>query len=106
MLFFLVAVAGKFAGAFMIHESHYMQSLIGLSMVPRGEVGLIFAELGRASGIFNNEIYAAMVIVIALTTLMPPLLMKWVYTRYGSPQPWDNDASLKQVTHSKHADQH
>jgi Kef-type K+ transport system membrane component KefB len=51
-------------------------------MVPRGEVGLIFAELGRSSGIFNNELYAAMVLVIAFTTLLPPFVMKWFYGRY------------------------
>lgn len=33
--------------------------------MPRSEVGLIFAELGRVSGIFSNEVYAGMVIVIA-----------------------------------------
>ena len=52
-------------------------------MVPRGEVGLIFAELGRASGIFTNEVYAAMVLVIAFTTLLPPFVMKWFYGRYS-----------------------
>jgi len=52
-------------------------------MIPRGEVGLIFTELGRVSGIFNNEIYAGMVIVIALTTLLPPFVMKWFYGRYS-----------------------
>ena len=55
-------------------------------MVPRGEVGLIFAELGRVSGIFNNEIYAGMIIVIALTTILPPLIMKWSYSRYNHTQ--------------------
>ncbi len=52
-------------------------------MIPRGEVGLIFAELGRVSGIFNNEIYAGMVIVIALTTVFPPFVIKWLYNVYG-----------------------
>ena len=52
-------------------------------MIPRGEVGLIFAELGRASGIFSNEIYAGLVIVIAITTLLPPFAMKWFYGRWG-----------------------
>jgi len=52
-------------------------------MIPRGEVGLIFADLGRISGIFSNEIYAGMVIVIALTTLLPPFIMKWFYGHYG-----------------------
>lgn len=54
-------------------------------MMPRGEVGLIFAELGRVSEIFNNEVYVAMVIVIALTTLLPPFMMKYYLGRYGKP---------------------
>ena len=85
LLFFGIAIAGKFAGALLIRESWHRRLIIGLAMVPRGEVGLIFAELGRVSGIFNNEVYAAMVIVIALTTLLPPLVMKWAYSRFGSP---------------------
>jgi Kef-type K+ transport system membrane component KefB len=59
--------------------------IIGFAMVPRGEVGLIFAELGRVSGIFNNEIYAGMIIVIALTTILPALFMKWCYAYYDQP---------------------
>ena len=48
-------------------------------MVPRGKVGLIFAEIGRTSGIFENETYAALILVIVLTTMLPPLLIKTVY---------------------------
>jgi Kef-type K+ transport system membrane component KefB len=58
--------------------------MIGAAMIPRGEVGLIFAELGRESGVFSNEVYAGMVIVIALTTILPPFVMKWYYRRYGA----------------------
>ncbi len=75
----LVAAIGKLAAGFLIRETRFRQTAIGLAMVPRGEVGLIFAELGRASGIFGAEVYAAMVLVIALTTLAPPFLMKWLY---------------------------
>ncbi len=85
ILFFTIAVLGKFSGALLINESWKMRIMVGLAMVPRGEVGLIFAELGRVSGIFNNELYAGMVIVIALTTILPPLIMKWSYTHYGKP---------------------
>lgn len=85
LLFFLIAVIGKFSGALFIKESWRMRLMIGLAMVPRGEVGLIFAELGRVSNIFNNEIYAGMIIVIALTTILPPLIMKLNYSRYGTP---------------------
>lgn len=80
---FLAAVLGKLVGAFFIKESWPVRWAIGMAMIPRGEVGLIFAELGRVSGIFNNEIYAGMVIVIALTTLLPPFVMKWFYGRYA-----------------------
>jgi Kef-type K+ transport system membrane component KefB len=54
-----------------------------MAMIPRGEVGLIFAELGRTNGIFDNEICAVMVIVIAFSTLLLPFVMKWFYGRYG-----------------------
>jgi len=83
LLFFAVAVAGKYAGALFINESWKMRIIIGLAMAPRGEVGLIFAELGRVSGIFNNEVYAGMIIVITFTTLLPPFIIKWFYGRYG-----------------------
>jgi Kef-type K+ transport system membrane component KefB len=66
----------------LIRESWHARLAIGMAVVPRGEVGLIFAGLGRVSGIFDNEIYAGMVIVIALITLIPPFLMKWFYGRY------------------------
>ena len=77
------AIAGKVAGALLLKEPWPARWMIGMAMIPRGEVGLVFAELGRVSGIFNNEIYAGMVIVIALTTLLPPVAMKWFYGRYG-----------------------
>lgn len=85
VLFFVIAVLGKFSGALFIKESWKMRMMVGLAMVPRGEVGLIFAELGRVSNIFNNEIYAGIVIVIALTTILPPLIMKWSYNKYSNP---------------------
>ncbi|HDK37724.1 MAG TPA: cation:proton antiporter, partial [Thiolapillus brandeum] len=79
LLFLLVALIGKFGGAMFINEPLRQRIIIGVAMIPRGEVGLIFAELGRTSGIFNNEVYAGMIIVIALTTLLPPFLMKYLY---------------------------
>ncbi|MGB0908918.1 MAG: cation:proton antiporter [Nitrospirales bacterium] len=79
----IAAIAGKLVGAFLIKEPWAVRGVIALAMIPRGEVGLIFAELGRVSRIFSNEIYAGMVMVIAFTTLLPPFLMKWFYGRYG-----------------------
>lgn len=83
----LVALAGKMIGALMIRGNWAMRGIVGLAMIPRGEVGLIFAELGRVSGIFSNEIYAGLIIVIAITTLLPPLVMKWFYACCGHRLP-------------------
>jgi Kef-type K+ transport system membrane component KefB len=47
-------------------------------MVPRGEVGLIFADVGKRSKIFDDTAYAAVVFVVALTTLLAPLAMRLV----------------------------
>ena len=80
----VAAVLGKLAGAWLVPEPWLRRLAIGVAMVPRGEVGLIFAELGRESGIFDAQIYAGMVIVIAMTTLLPPFVMKWLYKRFSS----------------------
>ncbi len=45
-------------------------------MLPRGEVGLIFAEFGRISGIYDNNLYAVIIFVVALTTLIAPIALK------------------------------
>ncbi|MBI5890256.1 MAG: cation:proton antiporter [Nitrosomonadales bacterium] len=78
-LLLLVAFLGKFISGFCIRESRRNQMAVGLSMVPRGEVGLIFAQLGFSQGIFDGELYAALLIVIAITTMSPPFLLKWFY---------------------------
>lgn len=80
-LLLLAAFAGKLAGAMLLREPAHVRLAIGISMAPRGEVGLIFAELGRANGILVDDVYAATIIVIALTTLLPPFALKMFYRR-------------------------
>jgi Kef-type K+ transport system membrane component KefB len=63
-------------------EGNYRTKLsTGIAMVPRGEVGLIFAEVGKKSGIFDDTIYAVIVFVVALTTLFAPLTLRFVMRR-------------------------
>ena len=79
-----VAIAGKIAGGYLLVREHWlMRSAVGMAMVPRGEVGLIFAELGRAAGIFDGATYAAVVLVIAYTTLFSPFWIKLFYRLFG-----------------------
>ena len=78
--FFMIATIGKYIGAFLVNTKSFVyKSLIGISMVPRGEVGLIFAEIGRVNGILDNEIYAVLIFVIVLTTVLPPFILKWLF---------------------------
>jgi Kef-type K+ transport system membrane component KefB len=84
-----LAILSKIGGALLIREKLARKLVIGMAMVPRGEVGLIFAELGRSSGLFNNEIYATLVIVIAYTTLLTPFWLRLFYRRFGNRL--DND---------------
>ena len=80
----VLAVLSKIGGAMFIREKLACKIAIGMAMVPRGEVGLVFAELGRSSGAFTNEIYATVVIVIAYTTLFTPFWLRLYYNRFGS----------------------
>ncbi|WP_200762839.1 cation:proton antiporter [Nitrosophilus alvini] len=80
LAFLVIAVLGKYLGAFLITAKCTLNKvLIGISMVPRGEVGLIFAEIGRLNGILSNEIYAVLIFVIVVTTLIPPFLLKYLF---------------------------
>ncbi len=77
----LVAIMGKLAsGCILTKETTWMKWVVGIAMIPRGEVGLIFAEIGRVHHVFNQEIYAAMVLVIAITTILAPIALRFFYT--------------------------
>jgi len=80
LTFLFVAVVGKYIGVFLLRSTTTLEkALIGISMIPRGEVGLIFAELGRVNGILDNQIYAVLIFVIIVTTIVPPFLLKWLF---------------------------
>lgn len=76
-----VAVVGKLVSPIGAAGSPGDKGLIGLGMLPRGEVGLIFATIGLANGILGDDLYAALLLVVLVTTLMTPPLLKW---RYGA----------------------
>ncbi len=87
IIFIILAMLSKLVGAFLIRESMHFRWAVGLAMIPRAEVGLIFAELGRLSGVFDNDVYAVMIITIAATTILPPFILKWFYGRFGHHLP-------------------
>ncbi len=54
-------------------------------MIPRGEVGLIFASFGTGLGVKNDSVFSAIVIMVIITTLITPILLKWSLES-GKPQ--------------------
>ncbi len=80
LLLIFMAFAGKYIAALMVPGVNLKEkTFLGLAMIPRGEVGLIFAELGRTTNVLNNEIYSILVLVVVVTTLLPPILMKYFF---------------------------
>ncbi len=76
-LLLAVAVIGKLASAVGAIRSPGDKMLIALGMIPRGEVGLIFAGLGLQSHVLGANLYAAVLLVVLLTTLITPPLLRW-----------------------------
>lgn len=73
----VVAVLGKLAAAAGTFGTSVDRLLVGLGMIPRGEVGLIFASIGLANGVLDADQYGALILVVLLTTLMTPPLLRW-----------------------------
>lgn len=69
-----VAVIGKLLAG--VAAGKVNKTLVGFGMVPRGEVGLIFAAIGKGLGVVSDEVFSIIVIMVILTTLMtPPVLV-------------------------------
>jgi Kef-type K+ transport system membrane component KefB len=72
----VAAVAGKFVSGYAPYWMRVNKPLIGVGMIPRGEVGLIFAQMGLTSGIFDVGLFTSVTTVMMLTTFITPPLMK------------------------------
>jgi Kef-type K+ transport system membrane component KefB len=81
LIILLAAVFSKFVGcglaALKLGRSDALR--IGVGMVPRGEVGMVVAQLGLAMGVIRQNTYAVAVFMAVATTLVAPLLINAVY---------------------------
>jgi Kef-type K+ transport system membrane component KefB len=75
-LLILVAVIGKFLAGYAPVWFKGNKQVIGVGMIPRGEVGLIFAQTGLASGVFTLPLFSAITLMVLVTTFMVPPLLK------------------------------
>ncbi|MEL6776948.1 MAG: cation:proton antiporter [Cyanobacteria bacterium J06597_16] len=78
---FLIAVAiiGKLITGWAVFGKPGINRLaIGVGMIPRGEVGLVFAGIGSASGVLDKPLEAAIIMMVILTTFLAPPLLQMV----------------------------
>jgi len=76
----VAAVAGKVAAG-LPAGSDADRLTVGIGMVPRGEVGLIFASVGKSVGVIDDAVFSAVVMMVIVTTLLAPLMLKWSLAR-------------------------
>ncbi|MEO0405712.1 MAG: cation:proton antiporter [Cyanobacteria bacterium P01_A01_bin.135] len=82
----LVALLGKVAAGYVVPNAGTLNRLaIGIGMVPRGEVGLVFVGIGSSIGILSPGLAAAIVLMVVVTTIVAPLLLRFVLP--GEAQP-------------------
>ena len=84
----IVAILGKILSGYPVmkvikNDEKPSPLLLGSGMVPRGEVGFIFATIGLTIGVLNDYWYANLVYVILVTTFIAPILLRFLLKRGG-----------------------
>lgn len=82
----VIAVIGKFVSGYSVgwtKKNPLDHATIGIGMIPRGEVGLIFADLGLSRGILSREVFSAILIMVMVTTFITPPMLKVIFRRRG-----------------------
>jgi len=73
----IAAFIGKIASGLAAGKGT-SKSIVGFGMVPRGEVGLIFAAIGMGLGVISDEVYSIIVIMVIITTLFTPPILTYL----------------------------
>ncbi|MEM8544014.1 MAG: cation:proton antiporter [Cyanobacteria bacterium P01_H01_bin.119] len=88
----VIAIIGKVVAGFAVFGKPGINRLaIGVGMVPRGEVGLVFAGVGSASGVLSESLDAAIIVMVIMTTFLAPPLLRIVFK-----EPSDTDTATEE----------
>ena len=71
----IVAIIGKLLGGFGAGRKTN-RLFVGIGMMPRGEVGLIFASMGKSLGVVSEQMFSAIIVMVLITTIIAPPWMK------------------------------
>jgi len=84
-------VVGKLMAGFAPFWFRGDKRVIGVGMVPRGEVGLIFAQMGLAKGVFDAGLFGGVTLMVIVTTFLAPPLLKLLLPGRGEDEQLDDD---------------
>jgi len=80
-LLIIAAIIGKFLAGYAPVWFRGNKNVIGVGMIPRGEVGLIFAQMGLAAGILTPGVFSAVTLMVMVTTFIAPPALKFLFSR-------------------------
>lgn len=80
-------IAGKVAAGYAPWWFRGDKLFVGIGMMPRGEVGLIFAQMGLAAGAVNAGEFGALMLMVLATTFVTPPALVWRARRHGTKTP-------------------
>ncbi len=78
-----VGIIGKVVAGLGASGTGSNRLLVGIGMIPRGEVGLIFASIGLSRGVLDDDLYGALLIMVLVTTVIAPPLLRWRIQQVG-----------------------
>ena len=88
----LCAVVGKVLAGFAPFWFDGRKLVIGVGMVPRGEVGLIFASMGLVSGVFDGKLFSSAALMVMATTFLAPIALRFLLEPKGGPPAGDQQS--------------
>jgi Kef-type K+ transport system membrane component KefB len=77
----VAAVIGKLVAGAGVTTKGMRRMVVGVGMMPRGEVGLVFASIGKSLGVVSSEVFSAIILMVIVTTLATPPLLKLLFDR-------------------------
>ncbi|MGK7888941.1 MAG: cation:proton antiporter [Leptolyngbyaceae cyanobacterium] len=90
----VIAIVGKLATGFTIFGKEKVNRVaIGVGMIPRGEVGLVFAGVGSASGVLSESLEAAIIVMVIMTTFLAPPFLRVAFRPKESEDALAEEAS-------------
>ena len=96
VLLTLVAIIGKLLAGFAAFGRPLRKIVIGVGMVPRGEVGLIFAQIGLSAGLLTSGLYSSVALMVMVTTFVAPPALRALLAKTRGPAE-DADSALADV---------